>query len=99
MKEKIKEILLKLPKLIRNFLITDILEDNKKIHTKLDNLEEVLNKNTLDTMKLAICNDNIPLSERVSIGREYISRGGNGAVKIKVKVLEEEYEEELKKEL
>lgn len=96
MKSKIQTILLKIPKIIRNFLIEDILEDNKKIHTKLDKVESELKKNSLDTMKLAICNDCIPLSERVNVGKEYIALGGNGAVKIKVKILEEEYEKSLR---
>jgi hypothetical protein len=98
MKERIKKALLKIPKIIRDFLVADILEDNKKIHAKLDRVESELKKNTLDTMKLAICNDCIPLSERVNIGKEYISKGGNGAVKIKVKILEEEYENKLRSE-
>ena len=48
-------------------------------------------------MKNTICNDNIPLSERVSVGREYIEKGGNGAVKIYVHKLEQKYENELNK--
>ena len=62
----------------------------------IDTLKIELNKNSLNTMKNTICNDNIPLSERVSVGKEYIEKGGNGAVKIYVHKLEEEYEEQLK---
>ena len=47
-------------------------------------------------MKIAICSEELPLSERVSIGKDYIDKGGNGAIKIKVHVLEDEYEKELK---
>ena len=107
MKEFLKKILLKIPILIRDFLLKEIKEeiktdikdlkreikdiktDNKVIHNELL-------KNSLDTMKIAICSEELPLSERVSIGKEYIDKGGNGAIKIKVHVLEDEYEKELK---
>lgn len=107
MKEFLKKILLKIPILIRDFLLKEIKEeiktdikdlkreikdiktDNKAIHSELL-------KNSLDTMKIAICSEELPLSERVSIGKEYIDKGGNGAIKIKVHVLEDEYEKELK---
>lgn len=60
-------------------------------------IKDELHKNSLNTMKNTICNDKIPLSERVSVGKDYIEKGGNGAVKIYVHQLEEEYEKELKK--
>ena len=67
----------------------------KTMQDEIDPLKEELKKNSLNTMKNTICNDKIPLSERVSVGREYIEKGGNGAVKIYVHRLEEEYENEL----
>ena len=107
MKNFFKKVLLKVPILIRDFLLKEIKEeiktdikdlkreikeiktDNKAIHSELL-------KNSLDTMKIAICSEELPLSERVSIGKDYIDKGGNGAIKIKVHVLEDEYEKELK---
>lgn len=107
MKEFLKKVMLKIPILIRDFLLKEIKEeiktdikdlkreikdiktDNKVIHNELL-------KNSLDTMKIAICSEELPLSERVSIGKDYIDKGGNGAIKIKVHVLEDEYEKELK---
>ena len=68
----------------------------KILDNSLEPLKIELNKNSLNTMKNTICNENIPLSERVSVGKEYIEKGGNGAVKIYVHKLEEEYEEQLK---
>lgn len=107
MKEFLKKIMLKIPILIRDFLLkeikeeikTDIKEINKEVkEIKKDNkaIHSELLKNSLDTMKIAICSEELPLSERVSIGKEYIDKGGNGAIKIKVHVLEDEYEKELK---
>ena len=68
-----------------------IVEDNKKIH-------EELKQNSLDTMRIAICSDELPLKERLDIGKRYIESGGNGSVKVVVHSLEKKYEEELKKE-
>lgn len=65
---------------------------------EIEPLKQELHKNSLNTMKNTICNDNIPLSERISVGKEYIEKGGNGAVKIYFHSLEEQYEKELKKE-
>lgn len=107
MKDFLKKILLKIPILIRDFLLKDIKEEiktdikdlKKEIKDiKMDNkaIHSELLKNSLDTMKIAICSEELPLSERVSIGKEYIDKGGNGAIKIKVHVLEDEYEKELK---
>lgn len=64
---------------------------------EIEPLKKELKQNSLNTMKNTICNETIPLSERVSVGKEYIEKGGNGAVKVYLHKLEEEYEEELKK--
>ena len=83
-----------------NKRIDEMDKNRKEQHNEtlaiIDTLKIELNKNSLNTMKNTICNENIPLSERVSVGKEYIEKGGNGAVKIYVHKLEEEYEEQLK---
>lgn len=107
MKNIVKSILLKIPIVIRDFFLKEIKEeiktDIKEVKEEIKKVKEdnktihnELLKNSIDTMKIAICSEELPLSERVSIGREYIKKGGNGAIKIKVHVLEEKYEEELK---
>lgn len=65
---------------------------------EIEPLKEELHKNSLNTMKNTICNENIPITERLEVGKEYIEKGGNGAVKIYYHKLEEEYEKELAKE-
>ena len=65
---------------------------------EIEPLKEELRQNSLNTMKNTICNENIPLKERIEVGKEYIEHGGNGAVKIYFHGLEEKYEKELKKE-
>ena len=69
--------------------IKSLKEDNRKIH-------EELVQNSLDTMRIAICSQELPLKERVEIGHKYIKKGGNGSVKILVNVLDKEYEKELR---
>ena len=65
---------------------------------EIEPLKKELRQNSLNTMKNTICNENIPLKERIEVGKEYIEHGGNGAVKIYFHGLEEKYETELKKE-
>ena len=72
-------------------------EQHEETKIELQKVKVELKKNSLNTLKNTICNENIPLSERVAAGREYIDKGGNGAVKIRVHQLETQYEEELKK--
>ena len=73
-------------------------DQHNETNQKFDKLQEELNKNSLNTMKNTICNDNIPLPERLQVGKEYIDKGGNGAVKILIHRLEEDYEKKLKKD-
>lgn len=72
-------------------------EQHEETKEEIQKIKDELKKNSLNTLKNTICNENIPLSERVEAGREYIDKGGNGAVKIRVHQLEEKYEKELEK--
>ena len=65
---------------------------------EIEPLKEELRHNSLNTMKNTICNENIPITERLIVGKEYIEKGGNGAVKIYLHRLEEEFEKQLKSE-
>ena len=65
------------------------------IKVEITPIKEELRKNSINTLKNTICNENIPISERLSCGKEYIEKGGNGAVKIYLHKLEEKYEKEL----
>lgn len=67
-------------------------DDNRAIHKELI-------QNSLDTMRIAICSEELPLKERIEIGDRYIDAGGNGSVKVRVKKLKEDYEKELRKEV
>lgn len=67
----------------------------KKMKTKLDSVLDAITKQGkqietlikhdeaqyLSLLRLTVMTDSIPLSERISAGREYIDKGGNGDVK------------------
>jgi len=72
------------------------IEQHEETKQEIKVIRDELTKNSLNTMKNTICNDNIPLSERISVGRDYIDKGGNGAVKVYLQELEEEYKKRFK---
>ena len=73
------------------------IEQHEETKEEIQKVKNELKKNSLNTLKNTIFNENIPLSERVAAGDEYIEKGGNGAVKVKVKQIKEKYEKELEK--
>lgn len=75
---------------VRDWLNKPVKDDIIKIHTRLGKVES-------GQLKLMICTDALPLSERVVAGDIYVNeRHLNGEVKIKYKILKELYETELK---
>ena len=71
------------------------LKQHEETKREIATLKEELNRNSLNTMKNTICNNNIPITERLMVGKEYIEKGGNGAVKIYLHKLEEDFERDL----
>lgn len=72
------------------------IEQHKETKQEFVKIREELDKNSLNTMKNTICNENIPISERLTVGKEYLDKGGNGAVKVYLHKLAEKYEKQLK---
>ena len=72
------------------------IDQHEETKRELYMVKKELDKNSLNTMKNTICNENIPISERLIVGKEYIDKGGNGAVKIYLHNLADEYEKQLK---
>lgn len=68
----------------------------RSVEKKIDKFEENLNSNTLHTLRLVIINKDMPLSERLIAGKEYVERGGNGEVHALYDALQEKYKEEIK---
>ena len=71
------------------------IEQHEETKREIEKIREELNDNSLNTMKNTICNDNIPITERLIVGKKYIDKGGNGAVKIYLHKLEEQFERSL----
>lgn len=69
----------------------------KPVIDKVDNLSLKFDKMELDQLKLIIMSDEIPIEERLQAGERYLEKGGNGAIKVHLHVLKEEYENLLKK--
>lgn len=68
----------------------------RSVEKKIDNFETNLNDNTLHTLRLVIINKDMPLSERLIAGKEYVEKGGNGEVHALYDALQEKYKEEMK---
>lgn len=54
---------------------------NKNLDKRLNKIEEHDTKQYLGILRLTIMSENMPISERIIAGKEYIDRGGNGDVK------------------
>ncbi len=61
--------------------LEDVLEAIRKQGEQIGTLIEHDNAQYMSLLRLTVMTDSIPLSERISAGREYIEKGGNGAVK------------------
>ncbi len=75
---------------ISAWLLKPLLDEVKSLNDRVAKIE-------LDNLKLIIMSNEIPLEERLQAGERYINLGGNGGVKVHVKILKEEYEDEIKK--
>lgn len=53
----------------------------KHIRSKIDNIEDKNDKQYLGILRLTVMSPEMPVSERIIAGDEYIERGGNGDVK------------------
>ena len=60
--------------------IINNISQNKNISKRLDKMEEHDKKQYLSILRLTIMSEEIPVSERIVAGKEYIEHGGNGEV-------------------
>lgn len=60
-------------------IINNISQD-KNISKRLDKMEEHDRQQYLSILRLTIMSEEIPVSERIVAGEEYIRHGGNGEV-------------------
>ena len=64
----------------------------RNLEKKYDEMNDILKKNTLFILKIAVLDDQLPLTDRLHAGELYMNLGGNGAVKKKYQELLNEYE-------
>ena len=67
------------------------------IKIEIEPMKKELRTNTLNTLKNTMCNESMPLSERLAAGKEYVEMGGNGGGKIYFHNLEKQAAERLSK--
>lgn len=61
--------------------IINAIAQNKSIVKRLDRIERHDEKQYLSILRLTIMSKEMPVSERIIAGKEYIDKGGNGEVK------------------
>ena len=74
-----------------------------KLHTisrnfekKHEEIQQTLRTNTIHVLKIAVLDPNLPLTDRIHAGEQYIAMGGNGTIKRIYESLLDEYEKELR---
>lgn len=61
--------------------IINAIAQSKSISKRLDKMESHDRKQYLSILRLTIMSEEMPVSERIVAGKEYIEQGGNGDVK------------------
>ena len=59
----------------------------RNLEKKYDEMNDILQKNTLYILKMAVLDEQLPLTDRLKAGELYMDLGGNGAVKKKYQEL------------
>jgi hypothetical protein len=60
----------------------------ERVETKVDKLTDHSNLQYLSLLRLTVMDSDMPMSERLIAGKEYLAHGGNGDVKEYYKALE-----------
>ena len=63
----------------------------RNLEKKYDEMNDILQKNTLYILKMAVLDEQLPITDRRHAGELYMDLGGNGAVKKKYQELLTEY--------
>ena len=71
-------------------------EKYDKIEDKFEKINETMRINTIHLLKIAVLDEDLPITDRIHAGEEYIALGGNGFIKKKYEKLLEEYERKYK---
>ena len=71
----------------------------KEIVQRLERVEQYQHKDYLCMLRLTIMSEEMPMEERLAAGEKYVNEGGNGAVKARYRLMVEEYQREIGKEI
>lgn len=52
------------------------------LNSRLDRIEHDIKQNEIYLLKIALLDDNLPLTDRINAGKKYLELGGNGYGKI-----------------
>ena len=63
----------------------------RNLEKKYDEMNDILKNNTLYILKIAVLDEQLPLTDRLKAGELYMDLGGNGVVKKKYQELLKEY--------
>ena len=63
----------------------------RNLEKKYDEMNDILKNNTLFILKIAVLDEQLPITDRLHAGELYMDLGGNGAVKKKYQELLNEY--------
>ena len=64
----------------------------RSIEEKYEEMNELIKENTIHILKIAVLNEDLPITDRINAGERYMALGGNWFVKEKYLKLLDEYE-------
>ena len=64
----------------------------RAIEERIKRLEGYTHNDYMNTLRLTVMSEEMPLEERLAAGEKYVREGGNGAIKAKYHMLIEQYQ-------
>lgn len=92
--------ILSIGKLVKKIVtgIKNIITFFTDMRKDLDTVKEHCFENYMSNLQLKIMSNEMPIGERLIAGEKYVNLGGNGEIKAKYKLLQEEYAKEVRHE-
>ena len=74
--------------------VVTIRNNLESLDEKIAKLERYSHRDYMRDLKLTIMSEEMPIEERLEAGERYLKEGGNGPIKVKYHMLQEEYQKE-----
>ena len=71
--------------------IRKVVRPLNSIEKRIRRLEHNRHNSYMNTLRLTVMSEEMPMEERLAAGEKYVQEGGNGAIKAKYQMLVEEY--------